>query len=81
PFAGAALSASEKLLGARHNPGGVLPMYKKAFARVKKPQGMAPQFAMQSNWFRIGARYARLLEEAGQSAESQRVLKTIGLEG
>jgi hypothetical protein len=50
-----------------------------AWARTTPPSSMNPEFASQSNWFRLGALYRAALKDAGQSTEYTRVSTQLGL--
>lgn len=57
----------------------VVKLYANAWKRCRKPASMAPGFAMQSNWFRLGNAYAQALEKAGKASESEKVRATLGI--
>jgi hypothetical protein len=79
PFALRALAAGERLLESKDKKQAVLQMYDKAFKRLQKPTGMSTQFMRSSNWFRVGSRYAALLDEAGQTSDAQKILGQLGV--
>jgi len=51
----------------------------KAWARTTPPSSMNPEFASQSNWFRLGALYRAALKDAGQTVEYTRVSTQLGV--
>lgn len=73
-----ALQLCEKMLKTRNAAGEVLPLYAQAWKRLTKPSDMAQEFLMQSNWYRVGSRYASLLDADGQSKKAEQVRKTLG---
>lgn len=44
-----------------------------AWTRIKKPTGMASNFMVGSNWFRVGNLYATWLTKAGQKADADKL--------
>lgn len=50
-----------------------------AWQRTTPPSSLNPEFASQSNWFRLGALYRAALKDAGQTEEYTRVSTTLGL--
>ncbi len=75
-----ALLKAEQLLEANNKTDGALDLYKDAFRRISKPGRLSTQSMMQSNYFRVGTRYAQLLNEAGKKNDAERVLTQIGME-
>jgi tetratricopeptide (TPR) repeat protein len=69
----AALSHAESLLKEGGREGHTIEMYRTAFQRTRRPSGASPGFYRQSNFYRIGDRYATLLEGAGRASEAQRI--------
>ncbi len=65
PFVLDALDAIEKLLQESNKPELILKVYDQTWDRVEVPKRMAPAFRVQSNWYRIGKRYAEKLDEFG----------------
>jgi hypothetical protein len=57
----------------------ILPLYKDAFRRVQRPGQMNRESVMGSSWYRIGTRYAELLDEAGQENEARNVRSQLNL--
>jgi hypothetical protein len=68
-----ALAHAENLLKEGGRESHIIDMYKIAFQRTRRPSGVSPQFFRQSNFYRIGDRYATLLEAAGRGNEAQRI--------
>jgi hypothetical protein len=79
PFVITALAGAEKLLKLTNHADRITQLYAQAWARTKKPDGMAQQFVDQSNWFRIGKIYSKKLAEAGDSAKASDVKSTLGI--
>jgi tetratricopeptide (TPR) repeat protein len=79
PFGVQALLKCEDLLKESGKESQALPMYADAFKRAQKPSSEAPEFRRQSNWFRIGAAYLRLLQVAGREQEAGEVATKLGL--
>lgn len=76
PLAPAAVRAAEKLL-----PDGrerdVLALYAGAWKKVKKPSSASPDAIAGSNWYQIGAAYARRLDGAGQKSQADQVRRQL----
>lgn len=66
PFALEALQRAEKMLVEARRADVIVDVYGAAFARTTRPD-FAAIFATQSNWFRVGTRYAYWLERVGDS--------------
>jgi len=77
PFVITALRRAEDLLREAGRVSEVVALYEDTWARIRRPEDMAGQFAMQSNWYRVGMGYAAKLEEAGRDADSQQVRALI----
>lgn len=75
-----ALSKAEQLLETHNKQEGVLELYKDAFRRITKPKRLSTESMQQSNYFRVGSRYAQLLNEAGRKNEVEQVLRQIGMD-
>lgn len=73
-----ALERCETMLQKRHAQGEVLPTYANAWKRLTKPKDMAREFLAQSNWYRVGTRYAELLDADGQGRKAEQVRKALG---
>ncbi len=58
-------------------PASVLPMLKQAWIRTKRPTVTNPVFANQSNWYRLGALYAKALSDAGQAQQADAVANQL----
>jgi hypothetical protein len=73
-----ALELCEAMLKARNVSGEALTIWANAWRRLSKPGNMAQEFLTQSNWYKVGSRYARLLETDGQDKKAEQVWKTLG---
>ncbi|MDP1662343.1 MAG: hypothetical protein Q8L55_10560 [Phycisphaerales bacterium] len=73
-----ALERCETMLQKRHAQGEVLTIYANAWKRLAKPKDMAREFLAQSNWHRVGTRYAELLDADGQGRKAEQVRKALG---
>lgn len=73
-----ALERCETMLQKRHAQGEVLATYANAWKRLTKPKDMAREFLAQSNWYRVGTRYAELLDADGQGRKAEQVRKALG---
>lgn len=76
PFALEALARAEKMLADQKRPDVILEVYQQAFNRTTRPD-FAAVFATQSNWYKIGNRYAGLLEAAGDR-RAQTIRQQLG---
>lgn len=65
-----ALSSGESLLKASGKKDAIANMYGDAFRRVARPSTTSPGTFSGSNFYRIGMRYAKSLDEAGRSGEA-----------
>ena len=54
-------------------------MYKNAFRRVQRPGQMNAESTASSGWYRIGTRYAQLLEQGGAMNEAANVRMQLGV--
>lgn len=75
-----ALGKAEQLLETHNKQDAVLNLYKDAFGRISKPKRLSTESMMQSNYFRVGSRYAQLLNEAGKKNDAEQVLRQIGMD-
>ncbi|HZW06620.1 MAG TPA: hypothetical protein VFF65_05805, partial [Phycisphaerales bacterium] len=74
-----ALERCETLLQKRHVPHEALNLYANAWKRASKPDDSAAQeFLRQSNWYRVGTRYAELLDADGQRSKAEQVRRALG---
>jgi len=80
PFSVRALARCEALLKGDGKEGEAVRLYADAWKRVERPGGSAPEFLWQSNWFRIGMGYARVLTAGGREREAADIMRTLGLE-
>ncbi len=79
PFVITALMRAEQMLRSTNDLRRIVMLYEHAWSQIKKPGEMAPEFARQSNYFRVGQTYAQRLDEAGLPNEASRVRTAIGL--
>ena len=77
PFVIDALDRTEQMLIAADRSDRVLVLYERLFSKIKPPQTMAPGFAQQSNYYKVGQRYAAKLEIAGEPQAAQQVRQRI----
>jgi hypothetical protein len=76
PLAPGAVRAAENLLrGGRESE--VVPLYASVWKKIKKPSSASPQFMAASNWYQIGAMYAKRLEAAGQKPQADQVRRQL----
>ena len=78
PFVLDALERAEKLLRAADRDRLILELYGRAWRMTSRPDDMHREFSKQSNWFRIGTRFARRLEQAGLARDAQDVWRELG---
>ena len=55
----------------------VLALYDRAFSGIKRPPNMAGPFYRQSNYYRVGTRYANRLQRAGFGLQAAAVQSKI----
>lgn len=72
-----ALAEAERLLRENGRADMVPTLYANAWSQIRKPQRMAEPFAQQSNWWRVGNRYAQLLQQAGRQRDAQNVVRQL----
>jgi hypothetical protein len=77
PFVLTALGEAEKLLIAARRGDKVLALYDRAFSGIERPSDMAGPFYRQSNYFRVGARYADRLQQAGYGLKAAAIRSRI----
>jgi hypothetical protein len=78
PFVLEALRQGEQMI--RANNGDVqriVQAYENAWKQLEKPQEMAPEFARQSNYYRVGTLYAQRLDEVGRRADAAKVRAAV----
>jgi len=73
PEAVGALDRAESLLKASGKTGDAIGLYAAAFRHVARPANATPGFFRQSNFYRVGERYATLLEDSGRAGEAKQV--------
>ena len=79
PAAVEALERCETMLLKRHAAHETLNIYANAWKRASKPDDSAAQeFLRQSNWYRVGTRYAELLDADGQGNKAEQVRRALG---
>jgi hypothetical protein len=74
-----ALTVATQLLSELDQANRIPALYEKAWSLTRKPQDMAGEFAVQSNWFRVGLRYAEILASVGRGDEAAKVREAIGV--
>jgi len=79
PFVLTALTRAENLLKSMGAADRTLALYAQAWSALRRPSEMAPAFARQSNYYRIGIRYARRLAAAGRAREADRIRSRLGI--
>ena len=77
PYVLEAMAQCERLLAKANNPGGMLTIYDRAWKRVDRPRDGAPEFRRQSNWAKIGQRYAHTLTAAGRVQQARQVVAQL----
>ncbi|MSR28592.1 MAG: hypothetical protein EXS03_03325 [Phycisphaerales bacterium] len=70
PFAISALKAASAILGTTNNVMANVTLHDRAFRSMEVPEGISPQFARQSNWFRSGVMLAAALRLAGRDRDA-----------
>ena len=70
PFAINALQKASAILGATNNAVANVTLHDRAFRSMEVPEGISPQFARQSNWFRSGVMLAQALRIAGRERDA-----------
>ncbi|MFT3687050.1 MAG: hypothetical protein QM783_19365 [Phycisphaerales bacterium] len=73
-----ALELCEAMLKTRGAPGESVNLWANAWRRLSKPGSMAQEFLTQSNWYKVGSRYARLLETSGQDKKAEQIWRALG---
>jgi tetratricopeptide (TPR) repeat protein len=77
PFVIKALEKAEQVYRRENKPQLAVRMYQVTFQRTSKPSGVGGELLGASNWYRIGQRYAELLDEAGQSRQADQVRQEL----
>ena len=70
PFAIVALQEASKLLAEKNDAIANVTLHERAFAAMKVPVDISPQFARQSNWYRSGVMLAQALRIVGRSNDA-----------
>jgi hypothetical protein len=79
PFVVEAVRRAEALLAREGKPASdTLNLYARAWGKVVKPApGTSPEFLVASNYVRLGARYADLLEREGRRSQAEQVRRAL----
>lgn len=77
PFIVPALERFEALLNTAGRGERVTVLYREAFKSLDLPDRFAPQFAQQSNYYRVGQRYLAKLQDAGDTAAATKLRDEI----
>lgn len=78
PFVLDALDQATKLLAASSAPEKALDLYAKTWKSIKKPgDSIAPEFATQHNWYRVGRMYQHKLIQFNQTQAADKVRKDL----
>ncbi|MEM9752334.1 MAG: hypothetical protein AAF916_03015 [Planctomycetota bacterium] len=77
PYVLDALERFEALLRSAGRDERVVVLYAETFKSLDLPQRKAPQFAKQSNYYRVGSRYAEALRDAGDLRGAEQVASQI----
>ena len=77
PFVITALQRTEEMLIAAGKEARVPELYRGTWQATRAPQGMAPVFMKQSNWYKIGRMYAQQLRNVGAESASDKVEKQL----
>jgi hypothetical protein len=77
PFVLSALNEAEKLLASAGRGDKVLALYDRAFNGIKRPPNIAGPYYRQSNYYRVGRRYAERLHQAGYGPQATAILTRI----
>lgn len=68
-----ALWEAERMLREDERIREILPLYARAFRRIKRPSGAGAMFLAGSTYMRVGRRFQTLLQEAGDTRQAQRI--------
>jgi hypothetical protein len=68
---------AEAMLRKAGRESAAIEMYADAFRRIGRPSNASAGFFAASNYYRVGARYATLLEKSGRKAEGETVRRMI----
>ncbi len=78
PFAVEAVARCAEMLKKHGKPAEeMVSLYKDAWRRIEKPGEMSREFALGSNWFRVGKAYERVLKDAGRENEARSVASAL----
>ncbi len=77
PYVLEALERFERLLTDAGRRERIVVLYRETLGELDLPDRMAPQFASQSNYFKVGTRYVEKLREAGDTRTADKVAAMI----
>jgi len=77
PFVVEALGLAEAMLVKAGKNSAAAEMYREAWRRISRPGSVSTVFFSQSNFYRVGDRYAQCLEKAGRMSEAAAVRRQI----
>lgn len=73
-----ALREAEGILQRAGADGAIVRLYQSAWQRTTRPGDRAAPYRRQSNWYRVGMRYAEWLDRTGNARQAQQVLSQLG---
>ena len=73
-----ALKSAEKILRDAGEGQKLLRLFDRAFSSIRRPKDVAGPFFRQSNYYRVGKMYMKILEEAGLYQQADELSNTIG---
>jgi hypothetical protein len=76
PFVIRALEGAATILRAQGDGRRLIALHQATWQRTERPRASA--FAAQSNWYRVGVRFAKVLDEAGRTSEADAVRAELG---
>lgn len=77
PFVVDALGLAEALLDSSGKTEAIAEMYKDAWRRISRPENTSANAFRQSNFYRVGDRYAAVLDKLGRASDAATVRKQI----
>lgn len=77
PVVVTALREAERVLADGNRESHIPEMYRQGFQRIRRPSTTSASFFRQSNFYRVGHRYAELLEAAGWQSDAERIRRQI----
>lgn len=79
PFVVDALNHAAVMLRTQRDGRRLLALYERTWQQTRRPEeAWSRQFGRQSNWYRVGDGYAKVLDEAGLHADAARVRAELG---